>query len=194
MSTRDLAWAVIAVVAAGCARATVVETPNLGRPATAAQIAGWDISVGPDGVGLPPGSGTAAKGAVVYEQKCQACHGQPSVSRHHTQNPLVPEMLEDGFRVVKSFPRRAAAQSPRATLTSSGAGTILPPRKGNGDARLTRRARAGRLARRRTVLTLALGVGVGLPLARLVGAQDVSARGARPQPNDRFVLAAGERK
>ena len=75
MSTRDLAWAVIAVVAAGCARATVVETPNLGRPATAAQIAGWDISVGPDGVGLPPGSGTAAKGAVVYEQKCQACHG-----------------------------------------------------------------------------------------------------------------------
>src|SRR5438132_4555373 len=75
MSTRDLAWAVIAVVAAGCARATVVETPNLGRPATADQIAGWDISVGPDGVGLPPGGGTAAKGAVVYAQKCQACHG-----------------------------------------------------------------------------------------------------------------------
>src|SRR5437879_3390364 len=75
MSTRDLAWAVIAVVAAGCARATVVETPNLGRPATAAQIAGWDISVGPDGVGLPPGGGTAATGAAVYAQKCQACHG-----------------------------------------------------------------------------------------------------------------------
>jgi S-disulfanyl-L-cysteine oxidoreductase SoxD len=75
MSTRDLAWAVIILAAAGCARATTVETPNLGRPATAAQIAGWDISVGPDGAGLPPGSGTAAKGAAVYEQKCQACHG-----------------------------------------------------------------------------------------------------------------------
>jgi mono/diheme cytochrome c family protein len=75
MSTRDLAWLVIAVVACGCARATVVETPNLGQPATAAQIAGWDISVGPDGAGLPPGRGTAATGAVVYEQKCQACHG-----------------------------------------------------------------------------------------------------------------------
>ena len=47
---------------------------------------------------------------------------------------------------------------------------------------------------RRTVLRLVLGVGVGLPLARLVGAQDSSARRARPQPNDRFVLAAGERK
>ena len=75
MSTRDLAWVVVIVAAVGCARTTKVETPNLGKPATAAQIAGWDISVGPDGVGLPAGSGTAAKGAAVYEQKCQACHG-----------------------------------------------------------------------------------------------------------------------
>src|SRR4051812_23311703 len=75
MSTRDLVWSVMLLTAVGCARATVVETPDLGRPATAAQIAGWDISVGPDGVGLPPGSATAAKGAMVYEQKCQACHG-----------------------------------------------------------------------------------------------------------------------
>jgi cytochrome c len=72
---RDLRWAAVALVVAGCASAAVVETPNLGRAATPAQIAGWDISVDPDGVGLPPGSGTAAKGAVVYEQKCQACHG-----------------------------------------------------------------------------------------------------------------------
>src|SRR3982751_1749355 len=75
MSTRDLVWSVMLLTAAGCARATTTETPNLGRPATAAQIAGWDISVGPAGVGLPPGSGTAAKGAAIYEQKCQACHG-----------------------------------------------------------------------------------------------------------------------
>jgi cytochrome c len=74
MYTRELAWAAIALVAAGCAAARV-ETPNLGRAATPAEIAGWDISVGPDGAGLPPGGGTAAKGAAVYEQKCQACHG-----------------------------------------------------------------------------------------------------------------------
>ena len=75
MSMRDLAGVVVLIAAVGCARTTKVETPNLGKLATAAQIAGWDISVGPDGVGLPPGSGTAAKGAAVYEQKCQACHG-----------------------------------------------------------------------------------------------------------------------
>jgi|SRR5438874_235250 len=81
MSTRDLACVVIALVALGCARAAVVATPNLGRPATPDQIAGWDISVGPDGVGLPPGGGTAAKGAVVYAQKCQACHGAAGVGQ-----------------------------------------------------------------------------------------------------------------
>jgi cytochrome c len=81
MSTRELAWGVIALVALGCARATTVETPNLGRPATAAEIAGWDISVGPDGVGLPPGGGTPARGAAVYAQKCQACHGAAGVGQ-----------------------------------------------------------------------------------------------------------------
>jgi S-disulfanyl-L-cysteine oxidoreductase SoxD len=79
MSTRDLARGLLALVVGGCATAHMppgaMETPNLGREATPAQIAGWDISVGPDGVGLPPGKGTATAGVTVYEQKCQACHG-----------------------------------------------------------------------------------------------------------------------
>ena len=31
----------------------VPETPNLGRAATPAEVAGWDISIAPDGRGLP---------------------------------------------------------------------------------------------------------------------------------------------
>ena len=53
----------------------MAETPNLGQTVSPAQIAGWDISIQPDGAGLPPGRGTAATGAAVYAQKCQACHG-----------------------------------------------------------------------------------------------------------------------
>src|SRR5712692_2047672 len=75
MSMRDLAWILTALTIVGCASAPIPETPKLGKPATPAQIVGWDISVPPDGSGLPPGGGTAAKGAVVYEQKCQTCHG-----------------------------------------------------------------------------------------------------------------------
>jgi cytochrome c len=48
------------------------DTPNLGRAATPAEITGWDISIPPDGSGLPPGNGTSEQGAIVYTQKCQS--------------------------------------------------------------------------------------------------------------------------
>ena len=78
MSTRRLVAVAISVVAlAGCASPTVVtETPGRGRPATPSEVAAWDVSIPPDGAGLPPGRGTPAQGAVVYAQKCQNCHGE----------------------------------------------------------------------------------------------------------------------
>jgi len=50
--------------------------PGLGREATPAEVAAWDVSIPPDGTGLPPGRGTPAQGAVIYAQKCQNCHGE----------------------------------------------------------------------------------------------------------------------
>lgn len=47
----------------------------LGRAATAQDIAALDIAIGPEGAGLPPGSGSAADGAKLYAQKCASCHG-----------------------------------------------------------------------------------------------------------------------
>lgn len=46
-----------------------------GQVATPEQIAGWDIDVRPDGLGLPAGSGTAEEGEWIYEEKCASCHG-----------------------------------------------------------------------------------------------------------------------
>jgi S-disulfanyl-L-cysteine oxidoreductase SoxD len=46
-----------------------------GKTPTAAQIAGWNIGVRPDGQGLPPGSGSVSKGADIYADQCAACHG-----------------------------------------------------------------------------------------------------------------------
>ncbi|MDH3224187.1 MAG: cytochrome c [Gemmatimonadota bacterium] len=48
---------------------------GFGRPASPANILAWDIDVGPDGAGLPEGSGTAAEGGAVYVVKCAHCHG-----------------------------------------------------------------------------------------------------------------------
>lgn len=47
----------------------------LGSPITEAQLADWDLIVGPDGQNLPEGSGTAAQGQAGYLQKCASCHG-----------------------------------------------------------------------------------------------------------------------
>ena len=62
-------------MAAGSVNPNGVQVLEFGRPATADEIKAWDIAVSPDGTGLPPGSGTAAQGAVVYRQKCAMCHG-----------------------------------------------------------------------------------------------------------------------
>jgi cytochrome c len=65
--------------------ARVPEGPKLGVPVTAGEIASWDISVGPDGAGLPPGKGTAANGAAVYQAKCLACHGEKGAGKPSDQ-------------------------------------------------------------------------------------------------------------
>jgi S-disulfanyl-L-cysteine oxidoreductase SoxD len=46
-----------------------------GRAPSEAEIAGWAISVRPDGQGLPLGKGNVSDGAEVYMQQCAACHG-----------------------------------------------------------------------------------------------------------------------
>ena len=66
-----------AVGLAFCLAASVASAdgPGLGKPIDPAEIAAWDISVAPDGTGLPPGAGTPAQGALIYAEKCTQCHG-----------------------------------------------------------------------------------------------------------------------
>jgi len=48
---------------------------GIGTPASAEEVAGWDIDIRPDGKGLPPGSGSVEDGEMLYEEKCASCHG-----------------------------------------------------------------------------------------------------------------------
>jgi S-disulfanyl-L-cysteine oxidoreductase SoxD len=75
MFTRKLAVVAATLVLGACAAAPA-GGPNLGRPISTADLAAWDSSVMPDGTGLPGGSGTAVQGAMIYAQKCVACHGE----------------------------------------------------------------------------------------------------------------------
>lgn len=48
---------------------------GIGRATGVHEIETADITVLPDGRGLPPGSGSPKKGAPIYAAKCAACHG-----------------------------------------------------------------------------------------------------------------------
>lgn len=48
---------------------------GLGREAKPDEIAGWAISVRPDGQGLPDGRGTVLEGEDIYVMQCAVCHG-----------------------------------------------------------------------------------------------------------------------
>jgi len=77
MSTLKPLHAVIAVGFAFVgATAMAGDRPGLGQPISEADLKLWDISIGPDGKGLPPGSGSAPQGAAIYTLKCEGCHGK----------------------------------------------------------------------------------------------------------------------
>ena len=71
-----LALASIAGCSAGAAGPQgTTPGPGLGEPASVSLVAAWNLSVYPDGRGLPAGVGTAKAGQPVYRQRCANCHG-----------------------------------------------------------------------------------------------------------------------
>src|SRR5262249_37602702 len=61
----------------GVSVAGAADAPRLGQPIAPNDLASWDISIGPDGSGLPLGSGPPSHGAAVYAAHgCAACHGE----------------------------------------------------------------------------------------------------------------------
>ena len=85
MSTRNSLLIAVSALALIPTVAVAVDGPNLGRVATPEEIAAWDVSIGPDGVGLPPGSGTPKQGETVYLGKCVACHGEKGAGKPNDQ-------------------------------------------------------------------------------------------------------------
>ncbi|MCE3604281.1 c-type cytochrome [Massilia sp. P8910] len=68
--------AALALAIAALSWGAGASAPNLpGRPATAQEVAAWDIDVRPDFTGLPKGSGSVLAGQAVWEGKCASCHG-----------------------------------------------------------------------------------------------------------------------
>jgi cytochrome c len=99
------------------ASATAAELPHLGKPLDEASIAAWDISIEPNGVGLPPGAGTSAQGARIYAEKCALCHGPEGKGgvAGVTAAPLPPLVGGDPITDISAATKRIANFWPYST-------------------------------------------------------------------------------
>jgi S-disulfanyl-L-cysteine oxidoreductase SoxD len=110
-------WSVLVVCAASAAFA---QGPALGHAISEADVAAWDISILPDGTGLPPGSGTAEQGSKVFAAKCAVCHalvgGQPLTSGIETTKTVAN--FWPYATTIFDFTRRAMPWPRPRTLTN----------------------------------------------------------------------------
>jgi cytochrome c len=91
---RTMAMLTAAMICAA-APALSADGARFGAPIAPGDLSSWDISIGPDGAGLPPGRGTPAQGEAVYAAKCQACHGEKGAGRPN-------DVLVGGFGTIAS--------------------------------------------------------------------------------------------
>jgi S-disulfanyl-L-cysteine oxidoreductase SoxD len=124
-----------AIALAACLGASSAQTPdykNVGRTPTAQEIQAWNISVGPEGKELPPGSGSAKQGATIFEQKCAMCHGidlqgsplAPRLVRNKaTADPLHPERTIGAYwpfaTTIWDYINRAMPRNQEGSLNAS---------------------------------------------------------------------------
>jgi len=102
-------------------------TFGIGRPATPAEIAAWDIDVGPDGEGLPPGRGTSADGAPIYAARCAGCHGK--TGKEGPNDVLAGRLPGDAFPFARDAraPRTIGSYWPYATTVFDYIRRAMPP-------------------------------------------------------------------
>jgi cytochrome c len=77
MRLREICGIALAIVLCACGSGAQAQSPyGIGRPATPAEIAGWNIDIGRDGSNLPKGSGSVSRGREVFAEQCASCHGE----------------------------------------------------------------------------------------------------------------------
>ncbi len=77
MPMRELRIAAFVGFVLACVTSAQAQSPyGIGRAATPAEIAGWNIDIDRYGNNLPPGSGSVNHGREVFDQQCAACHGE----------------------------------------------------------------------------------------------------------------------
>ena len=90
-----------------CVGAAERKYGSLGKVATAEQVAARNLTIAPNGTGLPAGSGTAKAGKEIYEAQCKECHG-----------PKLEGNPEKGYPALAGGTGTLATAKPKKTVGS----------------------------------------------------------------------------
>ncbi len=83
MLSRKLISLIFCSALSACVTEQETQGPGLGVAISEEDLAPWDISIEPDGSGLPAGSGTVVQGETIYKVQCIACHGEEGAGQPH---------------------------------------------------------------------------------------------------------------
>lgn len=89
--------------------------PGIGRDATSAEVAAWDIDVRPDFKGLPKGSGSVEQGQKIWEAKCSVCHGTFGES-NEIFTPIIGGTTSDDIKTGRVASLSDRKQPQRTTI------------------------------------------------------------------------------
>ena len=112
-SMRCSLLAVVMVLAYGVAAVAQGPTFKLGRTPTEQELRPADAAIGPDGKGLPRGSGTAKAGATIYVARgCAKCHGPTGTEGPGYINQMMPLDQQHEHVSLRRFSSSVWATSP----------------------------------------------------------------------------------
>lgn len=88
---------------------------GIGRSATSAEIAAWDIDVRPDFKGIPEGSGSVGRGQEIWDGKCAMCHGSFAES-NEVFTPIAGGTTKDDIKTGRVKALIGTTQPHKTTL------------------------------------------------------------------------------
>jgi cytochrome c len=124
MQLRNLFVPVMALAACVVAQAQAPTYANVGRAPTEQEIKAWDMAISREGKELPPGSGTAKQGAVIFAGRgCAFCHGPTATEGPAPRLVADKKTMEGGLReqayatIIWDFINRAMPLRQEGLLT-----------------------------------------------------------------------------
>ena len=125
MFMREILAGAVALLLAWQRQRPAADRPELGKPVSEADLALWDISVGPDGAGLPPGAAHLRKARLFTRRNASCATGKRAkegpTPRSAARNALsrIMCLMRRRFLILRAGRCRGSSRNLSPTMKST---------------------------------------------------------------------------